>query len=366
MTPHRVAIVGAAGYTGRELVHLLCAHPAAEIVGLFGSAEGASRRFSDEFPRFRGAVDLDIQPLDIASLRALELDAIFFATPHEVSASIISECWLDPAFTGTTFIDLAGGYRLPDPGLTLKWYGLDSALAGPAPQAVYSLVEHARDQLPGARLLSIPGCYPTSALLALKPLAEAGALSPAEPVSVVGISGVSGAGRRAAATSTLFSEVSLRPYAIAGHRHTPEIASHLGLDGPVVFTPHVGPWERGLVTTTHVRLQPQWNLGRIHDVFAHAYPASSCPFVRVLTDAAGQGPLPSVLGVAHTNCCDIAWHLDEASGTLVLTSAIDNLLKGASGQAVQAWNGAVGLAETAGLIPAPGSAVRVAGSEVLL
>ena len=349
MTSQRVVIVGAAGYTGRELVHLLHAHPEAALVGLFGSADSAPRRFSDEFPRYRGSIDLDIQPLDMSELRALEPDAIFLATPHDVSAAIVGDLWNDLAAVGTRFVDLAGGFRLPDPALALEWYGLKNDPSGPAAHAVYSLVEHARDQLPSARLLSIPGCYPPAALMGLKPLADAGVLASGERVSVVGISGVSGAGRRAASTSTLFSEVTLRPYAIAGHRHMPEIASHLGANAPVVFTPHVGPWERGLVTTTHVSTSQQLTAKHIHGLFADAYPAERTPFVRLLTDEAGRGPLPSVLGVAHTNCCDLAWHLDHASNTLVVTAAIDNLLKGASGQAVQAWNVAIGLQETSRL-----------------
>ncbi len=353
----RVVVVGATGYTGRELVGLLAHHAGAELVGLFGSgSREGSRPFADEFPRFRNAIDLPIEPMSPDRLCELEPDAVFLATPHEVSHSIVSE---RSGKDAPIIVDLSAAFRHPCAKTCRDWYAIEHTDAGLLASAVYGLVEHARDELLGADLIAAPGCYPTAALLGLRPLASAGAIAPGSHVSVIGISGVSGAGRGVGNTAQLFCEVSLRPYGVTGHRHLPEITHHLGAssDTRVVFTPHVGPWDRGMVVTSHVKLAKGWDADRVAQAFTCAYPTHSNPFVRLLD----PGQLPSVAAVAGTNYCDIAWHLDESTGVLIIASAIDNLLKGASGQAVQAWNVRMGFDESQGLLPAIGPQRVAAG-----
>ncbi len=356
----RVAVIGATGYTGRELVGLLAAHAGAELVGLFGSgSRDGFRPFADEFPRYRTVIDLPIEPMSLERVRDLEPDTVFLATPHEVSHSIVSELSCDQS---PIFVDLSAAYRNPCAKACRDWYAIEHSDAGLLATAVYGLVEHAREDLLGSDLIAAPGCYPTAALLGLRPLASAGAIAPSSHVSVIGISGVSGAGRGVGNTAQLFCEVSLRPYGVTGHRHLPEITHHLGASTAtrVVFTPHVGPWDRGMVVTSHVKLAKDWDADRVAQAFAHAYPTHSNPFVRLLD----QGQLPSVAAVVGTNYCDIAWHLDDEAGVLVITSAIDNLLKGASGQAVQAWNVRLGFDESQGLLP-PANPQRVAAGGAL-
>lgn len=344
----RAAVIGATGYTGAELVGLLAHHPGVDLVGLYGSDKrSGSVAFETEFPRYRGQVSASIEPLDIASLVARDPEVVFLATPHTASAHLVHELG---GRIGVV-VDLSASFRVPDVQMYRQWYQLEHPDGAALERAVYALVEHARVQLQHADLIAVPGCYPTAALLGLLPIAQASGLASGGFVSVNGISGVSGAGR-SAAVPNLFCEVSLRPYGVSGHRHQPEIEHHLRAlgesGGPgrgVLFTPHVGPWDRGMVVTTHAKVAPGWDAQRIAQAFARAYPVGENPFVRVLP----TGQWPSVAAVEHTNFCDIAWHFDAAHQAVVVTSAIDNLLKGAAGQAVQAFNIRMGFDEATGL-----------------
>ena len=342
----RAVVIGASGYTGAEAVSLLLRHPGATLVGLFGSerrgaagapgAEGGPR-FDAIHPRFRGMTDLRVPPFDAAALAALAPDVVFLATPHEVSHE------LAPALMerGVRVIDLSGAFRLRDTDVFERVYGFAHAHAGALEKAVYGMPELNREKIRAAPLVACAGCYPTASVLPTAPLVRAGALDGAFPIIIDAISGVSGAGR-APAQGTHFCEVSLQPYKVFAHRHAPEIGSALGRE--VVFTPHLCAFDRGILATIHAKLAPGWTGGRAREALESAY--ADEPFVRVLP----AGAMPSVGGVRGTNFCDVGLACDDASGHVVLVGAIDNLLKGASGQAVQCMNILTGQPETLGLL----------------
>lgn len=347
MTP--TIIIGASGYTGAELAGLLSVHPHVELVGLFASGKNTSgdkpQMFADLFPRYRGQIDMEVRAADLAQIAALKPAVVFLATPHEVSHDL-APTLLD---MGAIVIDLSAAFRLSNTQMFQQHYGFPHQHADVLAQAVYGLPEINRDKIADADLIAAPGCYPTSAILPLHPLVSAGAIAEGWRPIIDSTSGVSGAGR-AATLKSHFCEVSLQPYNVFAHRHTPEIAEHA--DAPVIFTPHLGAYDRGILSTIHVQLKKGWSAARINDLFANKY--GSEPFIRLLPG----GQWPSVAAVRNTNFCDIAWAVDEASHHLIVVSAIDNLMKGASGQAVQCMNIRLGVAETAGLLkevtcPAP-------------
>jgi N-acetyl-gamma-glutamyl-phosphate reductase len=342
----RVVIIGAGGYSGAELVSLLLAHPRAQVVGLFGSAkreqEGRAAAFSDSWPRFRGRLDLPVRATSIADVVALKPDAVFLATPHEASLELAPEL----LGHGLAVFDLSGGFRLKDAGLYPRYYGFEHTHRDVLAEAVYGLPELNRAAIKSARMIAVPGCYPTSAILPLAPLARAGAIAadasgrPRRPI-VDSISGVSGAGR-SPSQAMLLCEVSVRAYNVLKHRHNPEIDAYAGV--PVVFTPHIGPYDRGIVSTIHVELAPGWTQARVGEALSNAYAGE--PFVRLCP----AGVWPAVNDVKGTNFCDIGWAADEENSHLIISSAIDNLVKGAAGQAVQCMNIRLGLPEGAGLL----------------
>lgn len=341
----RIVIVGASGYSGAELISILLGHPNANIVGLFGSARrdaGKPTTLADAWPRFRGRLDLPVQATSVDAIHQLKPDAVFLATPHEASVE------LAPPLLSRELrvLDLSGAYRVKDAGMYPVYYGFEHHDMSVLNAAVYGLPELFREQLRGAAFVSVPGCYPTSAILAIAPIARAGAVArnadgTPRRVIVDSISGVSGAGR-SASQANLFCEVSVRPYNVFKHRHNPEIDAYAGT--PVIFTPHVGPYERGIVSTIHVELAPGFDTRRVSELMHTAY--ANEPFVRLCA----PGQWPSVNDVAHSNFCDIAWAVDEANHHLIIASAIDNLVKGAAGQAVQCMNIVLGLPEAAGLL----------------
>lgn len=344
----RVVVIGAGGYSGAELVSILLGHPRAEIVGLFGSskrAEGPAAHFSDSWPRFRGRLDLPVHPTSIDAIAGLSADAAFLATPHEASIELAPQL----LEKGLKVFDLSGGFRLKDASLYPAYYSFTHEHPALLEKAVYGLPELFRERIAGAELVAVPGCYPTSAILPLAPVVRAGAVArdttgrSRRPI-IDSISGVSGAGR-SPSQAMLFGEVSVRAYNVLKHRHNPEIDAYAGV--PVVFTPHIGPYDRGIVSTIHVELAEGWDLVRVTDALKAAYAAE--PFVRLCP----PGVWPAVNDVKGTNFCDIAWAVDEVHGHLIISSAIDNLVKGAAGQAVQCMNLRLGLLETTGLLPGP-------------
>jgi N-acetyl-gamma-glutamyl-phosphate reductase len=343
----RVAIVGAAGYGGGELASILLRHPRAEVVAAFGSSRraGAEKpaRLGDLHPRLRGLLDLEVVAAEAGAIAAARPDAIFLATPHEASEEML------PGLLGVTnsrseptrVFDLSGAFRLRQedyPG----HYGFPHHHPELLKRAVYGLPELHRARIAGADFVAVPGCYPTSAILPLAPLVKAGAVRPGTRPIIDSTSGVSGAGRTPSA-KVHFCEVSLQPYNVLKHRHNPEIDLYCGT--PTVFTPHLGAFDRGILSTIHVELSPGWTGEHAGATLREAYGRES--FVRLLP----AGEWPSVGAVRGTNFCDIAWAADDAHSHLIVVSALDNLVKGAAGQAVQCMNIRFGLPETMGLLP---------------
>ncbi|GJM18628.1 MAG: N-acetyl-gamma-glutamyl-phosphate reductase [Phycisphaeraceae bacterium] len=330
-----VAIVGAGGFTGCELAWILAGHPVFETVALFGSGGGDGvRAIADVEPRLRGVVDLNIEAASVGEILASGARVVFLATPHGVSAELAGPL----VNAGVTVVDLSGAFRLRDGALHAAHYGFarDAALVD---EAVYGLPERTRGTLAGASLVACAGCYVTAASIPLGVLAEAGAFRAGTRPIVDAVSGVSGAGRGA---SMNLGAVSARPYGVGSHRHAPEIEMNVG---PVVFQPQLGAYDRGILGTMHVELSPEWEGADVGAAFGRAFAGE--PFVRVMP----EGVWPSVAGVRGTNFIDVAWHVDEERAHAVVFAAIDNLVKGASGQAVQCANIAVGIDETAGLLP---------------
>ena len=329
-SPPRVAIVGATGYAGQELVRLLARHPHAVLATATASqASSAPRRLPARARIWEG----EVQPLDVEAVTAAA-DIVFRALPEAASAELGAQ-FVD---AGKRVIDLSGAFRLRDDAARARWYPATKTLPD---GVVYGLTEFTGSQIPGARLVSCPGCYPTASLLALQPLAEAGLLKPGSDVIVDAKSGVSGAGK-APSDRTHFCENhgSVAAYGLFGHRHTAEMLQFLGRE--VTFTPHLVPLDRGILSTMYARLAPGVTAAQVTDTLAAAHARSV--FVRLTGDA-----LPEIKHVAYTNFCDIGWRVDEASGRVILVSVIDNLLKGAAGQAVQNYNLLVGIDETTGL-----------------
>ncbi len=341
----RIAVVGAAGYSGAEAVSILLDHPSVTIAGVFGSpsrgAGGAAQPFSDVFTRFRGRMDLPLLAGDAASVLSCRPDVVFLATPHEASLDLAPRLMA----AGVTVFDLSAAFRLKDASLYPKHYGFEHTEPGLLEKSAYGIPELFRDRIARADLVACAGCYCTSAILALAPLVRAGALAPGRRPIIDATSGVSGAGRSPALKS-LFCEVSLQPYGVFNHRHQPEIDAYAGV--PTIFTPHLGPYERGILSTIHVDLAPGWTADRIGETLRGAYGRE--PFVRLCK----AGTWPSVADVRHTNFCDLAWAVDESGTHAIVVSALDNLVKGAAGQAVQCMNIRLGFDEAAGLVAGAG------------
>jgi len=324
-----VAIAGATGYAGQELVRLLARHPAARLAVAMSSGATSAPR---PLPALARIWDGAVLPLDVDRL-AGDAAVVFLALPESASA----ELGVALVERGARVIDLSGAFRLRDAAQRAAFYPATTRL----PQGlVYGVPERHRDAIRTARLISCPGCYPTAAVLALGPLADAGLLQGS--VIVDAKSGISGAGK-AASDRTHFSENhgSVAAYGVFSHRHAPEIEQELGI--PVTFVPHLVPLDRGILETIYVSLVPGTTENRIAAVLQTAY--ADAPFVRLT-----GGALPEIKHVAHTNFCDIGWKVDEPTGRLVLVACLDNLVKGAAGQAVQAFNLALGLDERAGLL----------------
>ncbi len=346
----RVVIVGAGGYSGAELASLILRHPGAELVGVFGSSrradEGKVQTLAEVFPRFRGQVDLALRPASVPEIVALSPDAVFLCTPHEASIELAH------ALQGNRFpvLDLSAAFRLKDAGQYPAYYAFEHGHPEMLAVAADGLPELGREEIARADLSAVPGCYPTSAILALAPLARAGAVRVdadgrvRRPV-IDSTSGVSGAGR-ALHLRSLFCEVHQQAYNVLKHRHQPEINAYAGV--PTLFTAHLGPYERGILSTIHVDMAPGWGEERVRETLAEAYGGE--PFVRLLP----AGVWPSVGDVRGTNYCDIALAVDSSWGHLIVVSAIDNLVKGAAGQALQCMNIRLGLPETAGLLAGRG------------
>lgn len=327
--PVRVGVAGATGFAGQELLRLLARHPQARITAAMSSAASGPAR---TLPALDRIWDGTIVPFDIAVL-ADSTDVVFLSLPEEAAASVA------PALLnrGVKVIDLSGAFRLRDAAARARWYPHTPATST---DAVYGLTERCGAALRSAQFVSCPGCYPTAALLALEPLAEAHLLS--GDVVIDAKSGISGAGK-APSERTHFSEChgNVSVYGVFAHRHGPEIEQELGC--AVTFVPHLVPLDRGILETIHTRVKAGTSARQIEDVLHAAY--ATAPFVRLRREV-----LPEIKHVAYTNFCDIGWRLDEPTGRLLMVSCLDNLVKGAAGQALQNFNVVLGFDERAGLL----------------
>jgi N-acetyl-gamma-glutamyl-phosphate reductase len=343
----RVAVVGATGYAGAELVRILAGHPQVELTALT-SRQYAGVPFSRVFPAFETLVDQACEELDIERL-AQRAAVVFTALPHKLPMGIVPRL-LD---AGLRVIDLSADFRFQDRTLYERHYQPHTA-PELLPGAVYGLSEVYTTQIRQSRLVGNPGCYPTSVLLPLVPLLRAGVVD-GQGLIADSKSGVSGAGR-AATLTTHFCEVheSFKAYKVGTHRHTPEIEQILsreaGRDIALSFVPHLVPMSRGMLTTLYARLAADADPAAVAACLERAY--AGRPFIRLCGSA---GRLPDTRYVRGTNCCDIGWRFDSRNRQLVLLSAIDNLVKGAAGQAVQNMNLMLGLDEATGLRPVPGA-----------
>lgn len=343
----RAAVVGAAGYAGVELTRLLLGHPGFELT-MVTSAQDEGRLVRDVYPAL-AACELQYGPHDAVAV-ARAADVAFLAVPHTAAMAVVPELLA----AGLTVVDASADFRLHDAALFAKWYGVPHTAPELLDEAVYGLPELWRDRLPRARLIACPGCYPTAALLALAPALSAGVHASARFV-VDALSGVSGAGRTPNAGSHyVAANESAAAYKVAVHRHTPEIAQgieDLGVADPkLVFTPHLVPMSRGILATAYIDVQPGLSPEEAHAAYAHRYAEE--PFVTVHP----LGVHPATAEVRGSNRAHIGVSLDEAAGVLVVTCAIDNLVKGTSGQAIQCANISLGMDETVGL-DSPGPVV---------
>jgi N-acetyl-gamma-glutamyl-phosphate reductase len=331
-----VGIVGFRGYSGAELVRLLDHH--FRVVPVLME----HRQDSEDPPLPLQAKRHSRIPCDPAAVKAEGISLVFLATPADVSME------LAPAMlaAGAKVVDLSGAFRFPDAATYSRWYKEKHTAPDLLAEAVYGLPEFCRERIPGARLIANPGCYPTAANLAIQPLIASGVIDRAAGVVCDAKSGVSGAGRKPS-LKTSFCEVTanLSAYSVLDHRHVPEILMVSGLGEPELsFTAQLLPIDRGILETIYFRAPQIKSADELLDIYTRRY--QNEPFVRLYA----PGTLPDIRSVDRTNFCDIGFRFDPATGRAVVVSAIDNLVKGAAGQAIQNMNLALGFAETEGLL----------------
>ena len=328
----KIAVIGASGYVGAELISLLSAHDkiSLEYLVVSENSSSADMTFSQLHPRYLGVCDLPLvcfsQTWFDASVH--ELDAVFFATPHEFSADW-AQSFVD---AGVKVFDLSGGFRLKNSSDYPTFYGFEHKNLTALAQAKYGLAEWEQENIAATQLVAVPGCYPTASLLSLKPITSNNFHVENSLIVVNGISGVSGAGRKAS-LATSFYEVSLTPYNILQHRHQPEISQEASAQ--VIFNPHLAPYKRGLMATVTLQIKTGVTAEQINEAFVSAY--QDQPLVRL------TGAWPKIDNVSNTPFADIHWQVDEEKQVVVVSCAIDNLLKGAASQAVQCANISLGL-----------------------
>lgn len=336
----RVAVAGASGYTGVELLRLLAVHPEADI-RCVTSRQHEGLPINRVFPSLSGFCELVCEPLDVAAI-ASRVDLVFTALPHKSAMDVV------PAFlkAGCRVVDLSADYRLRDLAVYEHWYQPHTS-PHLFDEAVYGLPELYREQVKSARLVANPGCYPTSVILGLAPLLKHQCID-VDSLIVDSKSGASGAGR-GLKEGSLFCEVNegFKAYGVASHRHTPEIEQELSLlagkNVQINFTPHLLPVNRGILSTCYASLTTAQTTAQLLELYQQSYAKE--PFVRILP----EGELPNILSVRGTNFCDIGLVADQRTGRVIVVSVIDNLVKGAAGQAVQNMNIMGGYNECLGL-----------------
>jgi N-acetyl-gamma-glutamyl-phosphate reductase len=337
----KVGIIGASGYTGAELMRILDGHPEVEVTYI-SAHKYAGEAVTALYPHLHSYSGKAFQAFDEAQALA-QADISFVALPHGEAMKVVAQLLEG----GKKVIDLSADHRFRDAGVFKSWYGLEHTSPHLLAEAVYGLPEVNASLIPAARLLAVPGCYPTAAILALAPLAKRGCAG-IDGAIIDAKSGVSGAGR-APTLATHFSQAdeNIKPYNVGKHRHTPEMEMVLsGLAGGSVgltFAPHLAPMSRGILATCYVRVGKGVSLSEVEAVYEEFYVEAR--FVVLL----GSDVFPETKAVCGSNYCHIGWHLDEVKGVLTVVSAIDNLVKGASGQAVQCMNLMQGWEEDSGL-----------------
>lgn len=339
----RVSIIGASGYGGGELVRLLVGHPDVTLVHLTAESR-KSEAYGEVFPNLRGFVPHVTEDADLDAIGA-DSDVAFIALPNGIAMTMVPK--LGPR---VKVVDLGADFRFHDPATYARWYKAAHACPELLEGAVYGQPELHRDRIRASRIVGNPGCYPTAALIAIAPFLKAGAVF-SEGIVVDAKSGVSGAGR-GASLGTHFCEVNenVKPYNVVGHRHTPEIEQELsgvaGVPVAVAFIPHLIPMTRGILATVYMRPARALTTAEAEQILADAY--ASEPFVRVL-----QGGLPETKATYGSNYCDVAVRVDSHAGVVIAMAALDNLVKGAAGQAIQNMNLMCGFPEHAGLREPP-------------
>jgi N-acetyl-gamma-glutamyl-phosphate reductase len=335
----KTCVIGASGYTGAELAAIVHQHNQFELCDLYVSASSVDKGkcLGDIHPRFFAQINLPLQALSdsVLATMAEDYDLIFLATPHEASHE-----WM-PQLSGkrAVVMDLSGAFRLKNKQVFAEYYGFEHKAAQCLAQAVYGLADWHQAQIAAANLVAVPGCYPTASLTALKPLQQGGLIHSEHFPIINAVSGVSGAGRKATLNSS-FNEVSLQAYGVLGHRHQAEISDQLGTD--VIFTPHLGNFKRGILATITVKMAAGVNADKIAEAYHLAYQSNA--IVRL------RKSWPKIDDVTNTPYCDLFWKFDSKSGYLVVSSAIDNLLKGAASQAIQCANLRFGFPSHLGLV----------------
>lgn len=336
----KVAVVGATGYAGCELIKILLVHPEAKVTSVSGKVDKAEK-ISDIFPLFKGALDLVCDNVDAPAI-SKAADLVFLALPHKVSMLFAP----DFLKAGKKVIDLSADYRLKDTGVYEKWYGTKHTSPELLKDAVYGLPEIYKEQIKKAKFIANPGCYPTGSILGCAPMASKGLVDTCQ-IIIDAKSGVTGAGR-AASLALNFSEVNenFKAYKVNQHQHMPEIDQELsnaaGSKIEVTFTPHLVPMNKGLLSTIYFTLKEEEITAGLLALYKDFY--KDAPFVRVLA----EGVFPETKNVYSTNYCDIG--IKVAGKRAIVITAIDNLWKGAASQAVQNMNLMMGYGETAGLV----------------
>jgi len=339
--PEQIAVVGVTGYTGFELARILVRHPAVKSPVFYVRETQGKKCLAELFPQLRGVGEAPLRSLSVSEITSSNAGTAFLATPHEVSAEIA------PALlqAGLRVVDLSGAFRFRSADTFASWYKLPTPHASWLSEAAYGLPELYAAKIASARLIANPGCYATSVILALRPLAEAGLIAEGSSVVCDCKSGASGAGKDPR-RDLHFVEVdeNFKAYNLFSHRHTPEILEHTGLpEDRLVFSTHLLPLARGILSTIYVTLGAAYSAEAIETIFRKFYAGRS--LVRIWP----AGSLPELQHVAHTNFCDIGFSLDNSGKRLIVVSCLDNLGKGAAGQAVQNFNLMSGIEEQTAL-----------------
>ncbi len=335
--PEQLAVVGVTGYTGFELARILLRHPAVQSPVFYVRETQGKKCLAELFPQLRGVGEAPLRSLSVSEITSSNAGTAFLATPHEVSAEIA------PALlqAGLRVVDLSGAFRFRSADTFASWYKLPTPHASWLSEAVYGLPELYAREIATSRLVANPGCYATSVILALRPLAEAGLIAHGSSVVCDCKSGASGAGKDPR-RDLHFVEVdeNFKAYNLFCHRHTPEILEHTGLpEDRIIFSTHLLPLARGILSTIYVTLGAAYSAEAIETVFRKFF--TGRPMVRIWP----AGSLPELQHVAHTNFCDIGFSLDNSGKRLIVVSCLDNLGKGAAGQAVQNFNLMSGIEE---------------------